>query len=433
MRAEVQGALVLGDVGVVIAKPSKVAQYLCLGMELLRRGKSTLKELQIVTGGLVYLGMFRHPLLCSLNQVRVHMEFLKAQPPVLRVELPDQVLGELFRFLCLVPLSQMNFRAKMLGQATCSDASSSGGGFCVSQGLTHYGVCAASSSVRGEPLDLCQVLSVGLFDGLGALRVACDLVGLPMGGHISVECDGEARRVVESHFPDSIFHDDVTSITLDLVRGWAQRFQNVGLILLGGGPPCQGVSGLNAGRRGALRDHRSCLFQEIPRIEQLFRLAFPWAQLQRLVESVASMDDTDLGYMSEAFGEDPWRCDCFGLSLCHRPRVFWVSWELQEGEGVSFLPCSRSGVKGEIVFNSVMSAGPFLLPGWQVPEGGLPTFTTPRLRSPLVHDLQVVNLMRFLAGKTTSTDTHRINTKIGEVCPTRKVSGDSLQQKRKKL
>ena len=36
---------------------------------------------------------------------------------------------------------------------------------------------------------MCQVLSVGLFDGIGALRVACDFLGLPVAGHVSVECN----------------------------------------------------------------------------------------------------------------------------------------------------------------------------------------------------------------------------------------------------
>lgn len=162
----------------------------------------------------------------------------------------------------------MNFRAPMVGQVTCSDASSFGGGFCVSRGLTAFGVAAANAEVRGdvpEARGLCQVLSVGLFDGLGALRVACDMVGLPMAGHISVERDQVAHRVVESFFADTIFHDDVCTVNHEVVSRWALRFQNVGLILVGAGPPCQGVSGLNA-----------------TRIIDLLRHHFPWAQVHSL-------------------------------------------------------------------------------------------------------------------------------------------------------
>lgn len=197
-----------------------------------------------------------------------------------------------------------------------------------------------------------------------------------MAGHISVECDDAARRVVESYFPDSLFHDDVTTVDLQLVKQWSLKFQNVGLIILGAGPPCQGVSGLNSSRRGALRDHRSCLFQEVPRITGLFRVAFPWAQVRFLGESVASMDDADRKVMSEAFNDLPWRCDCYGLTLCHRPRYFWIDWELAPTEGVLIQPTPDGGEKGVISFDMLAEASHLLLPGWEGPPNGLPTFTT---------------------------------------------------------
>eukprot|EP00438_Fugacium_kawagutii_P013582 Skav223043 [mRNA] locus=scaffold1069:163813:168437:+ [translate_table: standard] len=384
IRAEVQGALVLGDIGIVVPKPQKVAQYLCLGMQLVARGKCSLKELQIVCGGLVYLAMFRRPLLAALNQVWTFMQSFKDVPPVVKLDIPKHVMAELYRFLCLIPLAQMNFRAPVHSQVTCSDASSKGGGFCVSRCLSQYGVAAANAQVRGdvpEAQDLCQVLSVGLFDGLGALRLACDMVGLPMAGHISVETDASARRVVEAFFADTVFHDDITTVTEHEVRAWACQFQNVGLVIVGAGPPCQGVSGLNSQRRGALRDHRSVLFLEVPRVVSLFQKFFPWAQVHHLGESVASMDETDRGHMNEAFQEEPWRCDSYGLSLCHRPRLYWVTWELLETPGVTLQLSEADGLKGTISFSGRIPVEAFVEKGWQVPEGGLPTFTTPRPRA----------------------------------------------------
>ena len=84
MRAEVQGALILGDLGVAIPKPAKVVQYVRLTLELLRRGVCTLRELQVVCGGLVYVAMFRRPLLCGLNKVWEFMETFKQLPLVVR-------------------------------------------------------------------------------------------------------------------------------------------------------------------------------------------------------------------------------------------------------------------------------------------------------------------------------------------------------------
>ena len=223
---------------------------------------------------------------------------------------------------CSTPLAQIDFRCPFVDHVTCSDASTTGGGVCVSEGLTSYGVAALNAETRGDlPLegDTLQVFSVGLFDGLGALRLALDSLGVAVAGHLSVEKEGTARRVVEAFFPDSIFHDDVKTVDEEMVKGLALRFPSVALVLLGAGPPCQGVSGLNASKKGALRDERSCLYQEVPRIKELFRQSFPWAQVRVVMESVASMSEEDRGIMSEAVQLQPYRIDAAGISLCHRP------------------------------------------------------------------------------------------------------------------
>lgn len=41
----------------------------------------------------------------------------------------------------------------------------------------------------------------------------------------------------------------VENITEEMVQQWAVKYSNVGVVLVGGGPPCQGVSGLNADRK----------------------------------------------------------------------------------------------------------------------------------------------------------------------------------------
>lgn len=82
-----------------------------------------------------------------------------------------------------------------------------------------------------------QVLSVGLFDGIAALRVACDVLGLPMAGHVSVEQDPKCRRVVESFFPGTTFFEDVCTFGREEARTVALRYSNVGLVIIGAGPP----------------------------------------------------------------------------------------------------------------------------------------------------------------------------------------------------
>ena len=367
-KAEVQGALFDGKEGFAMAKPLKVWQYTQLAAEILDKNKATLKELQIVCGGLVYIAMFRRPLLCALNEVWQFMQKLADQGTSAARTLPLQVVAELSRFILLTPLAQMEFRAELTDQITASDASTSGGGICVSEGLTAYGLAAANAKVRGdvpEAHDLQLVLTVGLFDGISALRLAADTLGLPMAGHVSVEKDPKGRRVVESWFPDTLFFDDVVSFTDQEIAALALRFSNAGLILLGAGPPCQGVSGLNYDKKGALRDERSVLFQEVPRIEESFRRHFPWAQVHRLMESVASMSPEDRVIMS----------------LC---RLYWPTWELQSGPlAVVTQPLTEdSSDQGTVAFFGSPQETELLEPGWKLASpAGLPTFTTSRPRS----------------------------------------------------
>ena len=384
-KAEVRGCILDGEAGIAYPKPPKVVLYVSLALELLRGGAATQREMQVVCGGFVYFALFRRPLLSALNAVWRFIDGLSGQPPVLRLPLPPEVRLELARFCALVPLARLDFRLRIAGNVTASDASSGGGGACVSTGLTDYGVAAANATVRGdvpEAHDLIQVLSVGLFDGVGCLRMACDVLGLPMAGHISVEKSLEGRRVVEAAFAGTVFVEDVALVDQDMVNEWACRFSQVGLVLVGAGPPCQGVSGLNTDRRGALKDHRSCLYQHVPRIKSLICKAFPWAQVRALMESVASMDKEDRILMSKAVGEIPVRIDAAGVALAHRPRLYWCDWKLLSMEGVEYQKVDNPewGDFHQISLTAALEARSYLEPGWalQYPTQRLPTFTTSR-------------------------------------------------------
>ena len=400
--AEIQGALFDGYAGFAMPKPQKIWQYALLGWELVQRKRASLKELQVVCGGFVYIAMFRRPLLGALNEVWRLMETLKKKPGQ-RMDLTPPVLCELCRFILLLPLAQMEFRSRVAEQVTCSDASMYGGGICVSEGLTQYGVAASNAQVRGdvpEPHDICQVLTVGLFDGIGALRVAADSLGLPVAGHISVEMDAKGRRVVESWFPDTMFYEDVTKFGREEIGTLALRYSNVGLIIIGAGPPCQGVSGLNVDKKGALRDARSSLFQEVPRIEQDFRELFPWAQVHRLMESVASMAQEDREIMSEGAQSLPFKIDSIGMTLCHRPRLYWCTWELQSSAGAVVAPPPGQEWKHMGLFPFLGSL--ILPPCWSLDGDWLTNGACLLSRPPVQGSHQASGLQVFRIAKTMS-------------------------------
>eukprot|EP00435_Cladocopium_sp_Y103_P063896 s76_g25.t1 len=381
-RAEVQGAIVDGKEGIAFPKPEKILKYAQLGLLLVDADQCTQKQAQVVGGGFVYCAMFRRPLLGCLNALWTFISSFEGYPPFIRLEIPSGVKTEIARFVGLLPLAFMDFRCKLSKQVTASDASETGGGVTVSAGVTPMGCVACTCPVRGdvvEPSDVTSVLTVGLFDGIGALRVAVDALGWHVQGHVSVEVSKAAQRVVESKFPNTITVDGVQNVTWEEVKSWARRFSQVGVVLLGAGPPCQGVSGLNAARKGALRDARSNLFTHVPRIRDLLQAAFPWAQIRSLMESVASMDKKDRDIMSESFGGVPWHIDASGVSLARRPRLYWVDWELANSEGA--IVSDTPGHVKQVHLSAQLNDSDYLQPGWK--RSGtdpLPTFTTSRPR-----------------------------------------------------
>ena len=384
-KAEVQGATVDGVAGVAYPREAKLVKYFSMAFDLSQRKVATQKQWQVVCGGMVYFTMFRRSLLGSLNAVWTHIESFNRTGAPRSQEVPEDCRLELLRFLGLLPLAFLDFRLPVHDQVTCSDASTSGGGICASVAPTALGNVVAEGRLRGELAETRgdqAVLVVGLFDGLGALRVAIELLGVPVLGYVSVEKQAPGRRVVESHFPGAEVYEDVKDITSRVVAQLAARYSQVSLVILGAGPPCQGVSGLNADRRGALKDERSCLFSEVPRIRDLFKHHFVWCPTYTLMESVASMDQQDKDVMSAGIGCTPVLCDAADVSWCHRPRLYWFDWEIEESEHV-WLEQSSGGQPDKFVLEAAPDIRLVTRAGWVkvTPEKRFPTFTTARPRA----------------------------------------------------
>ena len=164
-----------------------------------------------------------------------------------------------------------------------------------------------------------------------------------------------------------------------MVHKFAGQFSQACLVLVAGGPPCQGVSGLNADRRGALRDERSSLFSHVRRIRDLFKVNFPWCQVHSLMESVASMDAADAEIMSEDFGSTPWLCDSGQLTWSSRPRLYWVTWELLSEPGAQVIQ-GGDGDQPTVLLVSDQKVEDVCKVGWlKIDESRpFPTFTTSR-------------------------------------------------------
>ena len=401
-RCELQGATIDGMLGLAFPKESKLEKYFSMALDLTRQTRVSQRQMQVVCGGLVYFSMFRRQLLGTLNSVWRFIESFNDETPRYQ-PVPTECKLEILRFLGMLPLVRMDFRGDVHPMVTCSDASTTGGGVCCSKGLSDVGVLAEKGRLRGQvpsPLDDQQILVIGLFDGIGALRVAVDLQGVHVGGYISVESNKHANRVVEAHYPGVLCVDDVAQVDEEMVHGWSLRFSQCTLVIIGGGPPCQGVSGLNSDRRGALKDARSCLFVHVSRIRELVKRYFKWAPTHALMESVASMDRQDRIIMSEDFGGPPVSIDAGKMTWCHRPRLYWTTWELAAGRGAAV---SR-GAELEIwELTAEQDVREVLEPGWVKVDcqRAFPTFTTarpserPGRRPAGLHECQPYELARW--------------------------------------
>lgn len=141
----------------------------------------------------------------------------------------------------------MDFRLAVHEQVTCSDASTLGGGICANSRVSPWGALVAEGKLRGqlpEPRGDHLVLTIGLFDGIAALRVAVDSLGLKSVGHVSAELQSTAQRVVESHFPEVDHISDVTVVDSITVKKWSLRYSQASVVLVGGVPHAKGSAGL---------------------------------------------------------------------------------------------------------------------------------------------------------------------------------------------
>ena len=360
-EGEMQGAWIDGEKGVCSAKPDKVGRYLSCLVHVLKKGTASRKEIQMVVGGLVYVFSYRRPLMSFLNEVWPFV--LRFSDETKSLYIPLVVREELWVAFFMSCLAYIDFRLPVDGVVTASDASESGGGLCCSQGLTEFGAQAAASLVRGNEYEEFQgggLLAVSLFDGVGSLRVALDSLGVGVLGFVAVEKNPQARRVVETAFLSVKHIQDVGDVDREAVQRWAAEFPTVT------GPPCQGVSALNASRKGAELDPRSRLYLKYVEIREMVKEVFNWCPTFFLMESVASMSEQDRTSYTKGAGILPYLVDSSHISLCNRPRLFWFNWTLPAEEGCEIAPpmSAQATDYGEVWFTAEVSDKDYLRPGW---------------------------------------------------------------------
>ncbi|CAK0812349.1 unnamed protein product [Prorocentrum cordatum] len=331
------GALVDGDagrVGVTIDNLMSVGQMIMWLLD--GKEKVTAKACLMVLGRLARAFEFRRPLFATPNEVWIIPELRAASEQgggALQqvVRLSEGARSELLAALCLLPMAFTSIRATLDPVVLATDASEEGGGLCYSTGPTKHGAEVAGadpgeeglaflprgamSSVvppellpRGVPLP-----TVALFDffgGIGAEMVALSRCPCRVVMYASSEMDKGAKRCVRQRWPGVI------------------ELGAASYAIAGGGSPRIDVSGLNAAGKG-ITGAKSKLFFELPKAFRIIERIFGKQRTKWFVENVAGMPQDDIAMVSEVLGVKPYRIEAMDVGTVRRPRLYWLSWQLQ--------------------------------------------------------------------------------------------------------
>ena len=110
------------------------------------------------------------------------------------------------------------------GEVSATDASNSGAGVCKTTGLMAEGrAFLLDAAAPRNPQSACEVVLLGPFDGISAMRVAWANLGLSCHSYISIDTAEDARRVVESEWPGVTHVKDIRSISEKTVVAWRDK------------------------------------------------------------------------------------------------------------------------------------------------------------------------------------------------------------------
>lgn len=165
-------------------------------------------------------------------------------------------------------------------------------------------------------LDLCS--------GIGGFALAADWAGMTTIGFC--EIDPFCQRVLRKHWPETPIHDDLRTLTGDIIDGWGRTD------LVTAGYPCQPFS--HAGRRMGQKDDRH-LWPYIAEIVEDLRP--PWCLFENVAGHVTLGLD-DVLFDLETLG---YSCEALVVPACavdapHRRDRVWVLANAGRGNGERF-------------------------------------------------------------------------------------------------
>lgn len=171
---------------------------------------------------------------------------------------------------------------------------------------------------------------LSLFNGISALHLACDRVGLPVDTCYYAEIDKYANKVTEKHYPNDIALGDVAKW-----REWDIDWSEIGLV--GAGFPCQAWS--VAGKQLGDKDERGMLFWTTLEIIAHVLKHNPSAKF--LMENVKMKKDFEqyiTHHTEQALGHvEKTLINSALVSAQNRQRYYWTNFEVTQPEDKGIL------------------------------------------------------------------------------------------------
>ncbi len=171
---------------------------------------------------------------------------------------------------------------------------------------------------------------LSLFNGISALHLACDKVGLDVDTCYYAEIDKYANKVTEKHYPNDIALGDVTKW-----REWNIDWSEIGLV--GAGFPCQAWS--VAGKQLGDKDERGVLFWTTLEIIAHVLKHNPSAKF--LMENVKMKKDFEqyiTHHTEQALGHvEKTLINSALVSAQNRNRYYWTNFEVTQPEDKGIL------------------------------------------------------------------------------------------------
>lgn len=349
-----------GERGLLGASASRLLKTIWVSLYLLRNGRWSQKEAQVVLGRWVFILQFRRAAMSVLAK-----SWRAVESPWPKPSERNTLLQEVMKLICMGPLLQSDLTASFEPHVTCSDASETGGASAVSSDLTWSGRSLASArcDLRLRPLEV-PIVVLSIFNGIGGAFRLYDVLGLVPMGRIAVELYKPANRTTRTAWPNVMEFHDVCELTYQDVQKWAALFPRALELHAYAGFPCVHLSAVRAFRQNLDGEGSNLFWRLLEILGWVTEVFSPFCKVKWCVENVASMDESARKAISAELEVMPIKLDPSDCMPFNRPRFAWSSVELHQMEGVSlYTECEY--VRAYLSTGVEVSTQQWIRPGWK--------------------------------------------------------------------